>query len=228
VALRSILADRLNSSRLERLPEQATAGQTCVVPGRNLVSFVLVLMLPAKRYVDDPALVERSGNAQRDRTWSGAQIDIDAVLSTVHAADPIVGLQLELARAFGLRRKEAVTFAPALAEVPKHALPANAVAGDYLAFARVKRGTKGGRIRYTAIRTDYQKEVMARARAIAPRAGMHVGRPGQSLKQADAPHVRVESPNAGRQPALRCDAAWTRRYDVGLPNIRALNRGRAE
>jgi hypothetical protein len=142
------------------------------------------MVLPAKSYVSDPALVSRSTNAVRDRTWSGAQVDVEAVLAKVTQADPVVGLQLEVMLRFALRRKEAVMFCPALAEVPAHALPAGASPGDYLAFLRVKRGTKGGRVRYTAIRNDRQRQVLERALAAAPRPGMHIGRPGQSLKQA--------------------------------------------
>jgi integrase len=142
------------------------------------------LVLPAHRYVSDRALVSRTTNAMRDRTWTGADVDRDAVVARVTAVDPVVGFQLEVMIAFGLRRKEAVMFSPALAEVPRHALPENFPAGDYLAFLRVKRGTKGGRVRFTAIRNEQQRRVLERALHIAPRPGMHIGRPGQSLKQA--------------------------------------------
>jgi integrase len=142
------------------------------------------LVLPAHRYVSDPALVSRATNATRDRTWSGSGVDREAVVACVTKADPVVGLQLEVMIAFGLRRKEAVMFSPALAEVPTHALPVDFPAGDFLAFLRIKRGTKGGRVRFTAIRTDEQRQVFVRALAVAPRPGTHIGRPGQSLKQA--------------------------------------------
>lgn len=142
------------------------------------------LVLPATSYVDDPTLVSRSTNAERDRTWSGAGVDAEAVLAKVTQADPVVGLQLEVLRAFGLRRKEAVMFCPTLAVVPAHAVPAGASQGNYLAFLRIKRGTKGGRVRFTALRNDYQRQVLERALAAAPHPGMHIGRPGQTLKQA--------------------------------------------
>jgi len=142
------------------------------------------LVLPARHYVDDPALVSRASNATRDRSWSGANIDSAKVVDDVTKVDPVVGLQLEVLLAFGLRRKEAIMFSPALAVVPAHALPAGVDALEYLAFLRIKRGTKGGRLRFTAIRNDVQREVLARALAVAPRPGMHIGRPGLSLKQA--------------------------------------------
>jgi hypothetical protein len=142
------------------------------------------LVLPAQKYVGDPALVTRSTNAQRDRTWSGSNVDVEAIMTKVTQVDPVVGFQLEVLMAFGLRRKEAVMFSPALAEVPAHALPNGVDAGAYLAFLRVTRGTKGGRLRFTAIRNDKQRQVLERALMVAPKPGMHIGRPGLSLKQA--------------------------------------------
>ncbi|MCS0592526.1 integrase domain-containing protein [Massilia norwichensis] len=142
------------------------------------------LVLPGRRYVDDPSLVSRASNAVRDRTWSGAEVDRDEVIARVTRMDPTVGLQLEVMLAFGLRRKEAVMFSPALADVPSHALPDGVEAGAFLAFLRIKRGTKGGRLRYTAIRNDYQRQVLARALMVAPRPGMHIGKPGLTLKQS--------------------------------------------
>lgn len=142
------------------------------------------LVLPARRYVSDQGLVSRASNAVRDRTWSGAEVDRDEVIARVTRADPIVGLQLEVLLAFGLRRKEAVMFSPALCEVPWNALPVGVESRDYLAFLRIKRGTKGGRLRYTAIRNEYQRQVLARSLRVAPRPGMHIGKPGLTLKQS--------------------------------------------
>lgn len=142
------------------------------------------LVKPAQSYGCDPALLVRTSNATRDRTWSGANVDVGKIVEEVGQVDAVVQLQLELILAFGLRRKEAVMFCPTLAEVPVFALPAGASNERYLAFVRVKRGTKGGRVRYTAIRNDYQRDVLRRALAAAPRRSAHVGRPGMSLKQA--------------------------------------------
>jgi integrase len=142
------------------------------------------MVLSASHYASDTALVTRAANATRDRTWSSANVDREAIIRRVTKADAVVGLQLEILVAYGLRVKEAVMFSPARAEVPRSALPIGVPADDYLSFLRVGRGTKGGRLRFTAIRTEYQREVLARALLVAPRPGMHIGRPGQSLKQA--------------------------------------------
>ncbi len=128
-------------------------------------------------------LVQRTLCATRDRTFSGNGVDKAAVLEKVAAYDEYVGVQLEVMLAFGLRRKESVMFDPRAAEVPAHALPASADDTPYLAFLRIKRGTKGGRLRFTAIRNEEQRVALARAKAIARHHG-HIGRPGLSLEQA--------------------------------------------
>lgn len=128
-------------------------------------------------------LVSRQLCATRDRTFSGNGVDKAAVLEKVTAYDEYVGVQLEVMIAFGLRRKEAVMLAPRLAEVPAHALPASAGDTPYLAFLRIKRGTKGGRLRFTAIRNEDQRVALAKAKALARHHG-HIGRPGLTLKQA--------------------------------------------
>lgn len=146
------------------------------------------MVRPAECYVSDPALVKRASAADRDRSWGAAGVDVEAVLERVYACDAVVGLQLELIMAFGLRRQEAIMFSPTLAEVPAHALPASAGATRHVAFLRIKRGTKGGRLRYTAIRNAAQEQALARAHAyvqsFGPKPASHVGRPGMSLKQS--------------------------------------------
>jgi integrase len=140
------------------------------------------LVLPAEAYVA-PHLVARQTTAQRDRSWSGDAVDPAAVLAQVASPDPRTALILEVMLAFGLRRKEAVMFVPTLAEVPAHALPSSDDPGPYLAFLRIKRGTKAGRLRYTAIRHPSQAWTLERALEAAPNGG-HIGYPGLSLKQA--------------------------------------------
>ena len=61
-------------------------------------------------------------------------------------------MQLELQRAFGLRMKEAALLKPHVADKE-----------NYLA---VNWGTKGGRDRVVPIQNDYQRDVLARAKAM--------------------------------------------------------------
>jgi len=73
--------------------------------------------------------------------------------------DPHVRMSLELQRAFGLRREEALKLQPALA-----------IEGDRLCLKA--SWTKGGRAREIPIRTDAQREVLIRARMLAGRGSL--------------------------------------------------------
>jgi len=87
--------------------------------------------------------------------------------------------------AFGLRRKEAVMFCPRSAEFPAYAMPLNHPPCEwYLSFLRVKRGTKGGRLRYTAVRSEERRAALAEAERLVRGKGGHIGRPGLTLKQS--------------------------------------------
>lgn len=142
------------------------------------------LVRPAHRYVNDVSLVSRKICATADRSWDAHNVDFNAVLAKVGAVDPRVALQLEVMRAFGLRRKEAIMFSPSAAEVPANALPSSLKPVPFLMFIRIKRGTKGGRLRFTAVRTPEQQRALARAQECAPAKGSHIGPPGLSLEQA--------------------------------------------
>lgn len=143
------------------------------------------LVQGAACYTAQPETVRRTYCAQRDKGWTGNGIDIDASIRAVAELDEYVAAQLRMVMAFGLRRKEAVMFHPQLAEVPDFALPASCAAiNRYVSFLRIKRGTKGGRLRFAAIRTQSQRDALAAAKCIAPFPHSNLGRPGLSLKQS--------------------------------------------
>jgi integrase len=142
------------------------------------------LILPAHHYVDDVSLVQPTTEATHDRTRDAQEVDFDAILARVRAVDPRVALQLEVMKAYGLQRKEAILFSPSSAEVPAHALLASAGPGPFLMFVRISRGTRGGKLRFTAIRTPEQERALVHAREYAPAPGAHIGHPGLTLQQA--------------------------------------------
>jgi integrase len=87
--------------------------------------------------------------------------------------------------AFGLRRKKAVMFCPRSAEFPAYAMSLDHPPCEwYLSFLRVKRGTKGGRLRYTAVRSEEQRAALVEAERLVRGKGGHIGRPGLTLKQS--------------------------------------------
>jgi len=88
---------------------------------------------------------------------SKAQRLDDAQLEKVK--DGHVRMSLELQRAFGLRREEAIKFIPAYAD-----------RGDKLVLKDT--WTKGGRAREIPIRTEAQREVLRRAHQLAGRGSL--------------------------------------------------------
>jgi integrase len=110
------------------------------------------MILGSEHYVKNPHSVERHSVAQCDKTWSGQQQQLSDKLTNLQAQDIVVAMQLELQRAFGLRMREA-----ALLKVHQ------ADKGTYLA---VNWGTKGGRDRIIPIQTDYQRDVLVRAKSL--------------------------------------------------------------
>lgn len=143
------------------------------------------IVRPADRYVEDVSLVRRSYSAVVDKGWDGNGVDVLQKIEEVRAIDRNVAIQLQMMISFGLRRKEAVMFSPSEAEVPAHALPGDHPPGErYIAFLRIKRGTKGGRLRFAAVRTDAQRWALQEACEYVSARHAHIGRPGLTLKQS--------------------------------------------
>ena len=91
---------------------------------------------------------ERSfiGNASKGKTVDASDLD--------KVRDPHVRVSLELQRAFGLRREEAIKFSPSYADQ-----------GDHLLLKAT--WTKGGKARTVPVRTPGQREVLDRAHRLA-------------------------------------------------------------
>lgn len=143
------------------------------------------MVMSAAHYVTDVALVERTSAAQYDHSWSARMPSPEELIAKVATANAWVGVQLQLMLAFGLRRKEAIMFRPHLADLPASAMPVPYQGnGNYLVFVRVKRGTKGGRLRFTAVRNDDQRRALQLACQFAKSESSHLGQPGLSLEQS--------------------------------------------
>ena len=109
-------------------------------------------MLPESKYLadeDQAHHVTRSYLATVDKSWSGKDIDFEATIKQIAESDPVIAMQLELQRAFGLRRKESWMLRP----------KSNLEGG----MLHVLNGTKGGRTRMVPVRTEYQRELLGRA-----------------------------------------------------------------
>ncbi len=107
-----------------------------------------------ERYVQNPQSVVRHLVTQTDKTWSGQKKSLEEKLPFIRDKDVFVAMQLELQRAFGLRMKEAALLRPHQA--------------DKGICLLVNWGTKGGRDRIVPIETDYQRDVLERAKSLLP------------------------------------------------------------
>jgi hypothetical protein len=134
------------------------------------------LVLSAESYVHDPVLVRRESPAQADKDWEARGIAPESLIEAITAHDPWVGAQLRLARAFGLRVKEAITLQPHLAEKPS-----DSDASERL--LEVGRGPEAGRYRLIPIDTDAKRAAVEAAKALVLHPSGHLGRPRSSIRQ---------------------------------------------
>ena len=102
--------------------------------------------------------VTRSHVATEDKSWSGKEIDFEAKVREIAESEPHVAMQLELQRAFGLRRRESWMLRP----------KTNA---DGIVL-NILRGAKNGRVRMVPVKTEYQAGVLKRATALAGNGSM--------------------------------------------------------
>jgi site-specific recombinase XerC len=129
----------------------------------------------------DAAEYQRHEYAQRDKSWSAQNVDIDAVVDQVVAHDRYVGASLRLVRAFGLRRKESVLFRPyhSVVAFEDTGLPPEEQAADR--YARIHG--KGGRVRFVPIDSPTRQAAIAFAQEIAGSRDAHLGDPAGDLKR---------------------------------------------
>lgn len=130
-----------------------------------------------------PAEYQRHEYAQRDKSWTAAGIDIDALIQRVSAYDRYVGASLRLIRAMGLRRKESVMFRPHLCVVPFEATGLAPEEREAEQYVRIKEGAKGGRLRFVPLSTPERIEAVEFAQAVAQGEDAHLGDPRRSLQR---------------------------------------------
>jgi integrase len=139
------------------------------------------LVLPAESYVPDPARVVRTSVAARDKSWAAREVDPERLIEGIAAHDPWVGAELRIARAFGLRVKEAVMLQPCLAEKPRgQAADPSGAPAPYLELIR---GTKGGRLRRIPIDTPAKRAALDAAKALVRSEAQYLADPARTLKQ---------------------------------------------
>ena len=131
--------------------------------------------------VKDPAKARRSYVAKEDKSWIAKGVDYKETILKVQSFDQYVGIQLKLMWAFGLRRKEAISFKPRRNDK-----------GEFVeigqgAIVYLKEGTKGGRSRIVEL--DFmpdageRRAVLDEAKAMVDSEDAHIGQPGKTLIQ---------------------------------------------
>lgn len=126
---------------------------------------------------------QRHEAAERDKSWSAQDVDIEALIDQVCAYDPYVGASLRLIRAFGLRRKESVMLRPNACIVPFEStgLPESEREADW--YAWVRQGAKNGRQRFVPLSTPLRIAAIEYAQAVAAGPEAHMGDPTNDLKR---------------------------------------------
>ena len=130
-----------------------------------------------------PEEYERNEYAQRDKSWTAAGIDIDAIVERVSAFDRYVGASLRLIRAFGLRRKESVMLRPHRCEVPFEATGLSSEERQADRYLRIKEGAKGGRLRFVPLDSEQRIGALTFAQALVHGDDGHLGDPRHNLKR---------------------------------------------
>jgi len=137
-----------------------------------------------ERYVEDPAKVKRVYAAKEDRGWKSHGLDPAAKVAEMEAICPFAGCQAEMAVAFALRPKETFMMRPHLAEREGFVMVTTEEDDDRYAERgrlEVKRGTKGGRVRWVPIDAPEKRAALEKAKRLVGHKGAHMGVPGRSL-----------------------------------------------
>lgn len=131
-----------------------------------------------------PDEYQRTGIADRDKSWSAQQVDIDALLEKVSAYDAHVGGCLRLIRAFGLRRKESIMLRPNSCVMSFEAtgLPLSDKRAEN--YVWVRQGAKNGRQRFLPLDTPQRIAALAYAQATTAALGSDapMGSPSRDLR----------------------------------------------
>lgn len=113
------------------------------------------MMGDPRQYFEDPAVFERTYAAKIPETLPVPEIDVEAVIADAKGVCVRVGTQLEFCHEFGLRAIEALRYRPRERE------------GENRPDIYFK-GAKNRRYRSVLIETDAQRDLLERAKALAP------------------------------------------------------------
>jgi hypothetical protein len=104
-------------------------------------------------YGVDLAEYQRTGIAERDKSWSAQGVDIDGLIDKVCAFDAHVGTSPRVIRAFGLRRRESVMLRPHECVVSSEFTGMPPEQPQCERYVWIRQGAKSGRPRFVPLNT---------------------------------------------------------------------------
>src|SRR5579862_165706 len=142
------------------------------------------MVLPLEHYVSGPALAKRSCVAHDDKSWIAHGIAPEEKLAQIRAYDARAACWLDLCLVFGARLKETIMLRPHLAERDgQMLLTADFRTRNCETYLELKRGTKGGRLRWVPIDTPAKRTALEGAKSFVRSETGHLGDPMKSLAQ---------------------------------------------
>jgi integrase len=142
------------------------------------------MILPLGHYLSDPALAKRTCVAREDKSWIGHGVVPAEKLAEIRAYDARAACWLLLCLVFGARLKEVLMMRPHLAEIDGQlVLIVDFRASKCEIYLELKRGTKGGRLRWVPIDTPEKRAALEEAKQLVRSETGHLGDPTKSLAQ---------------------------------------------
>lgn len=142
------------------------------------------MVLPLERYPSDSALAKRTCVAHEDKSWIGHGIVPVEKLAEIRAYDARVACCLRNCLADGMRVKEALMLRPHLAERDGQLfVTSDSRAMKCGTYLELKRGTKGGRVRWVPIDTPEKRAALDEAKQLLKSETGHLGDPTKTLAQ---------------------------------------------
>ena len=127
------------------------------------------MIVDISTYFINKSILDRSYQAVSDKSWDVCGIDKERIFAELELNYPFIWLQLLMKDAFGLRRKEAISLRPYLAEKNGHLY--------------ITVGGKGGKSRIIKIEDEYQQLVIQKAITFVDKKAIHIGGTETNLKK---------------------------------------------
>ena len=142
------------------------------------------MVLPLERYLPDPVLAKRTYAAKEDKSWIAHGVVPAEKIAEIRRYDPRAACWFRNCLAHAARLKEVLMMLPHQAEIDGNLfLTSDGRAMKYETYLELKRGTKGGRVRFVPIDTPEKRAALEEAKQLVKSETGHLGDPTKSLRQ---------------------------------------------